>query len=39
VTLGRAGGRDFVVDGLVEVPVAALSEAHEGNLASMLGET
>jgi phosphoribosylformylglycinamidine synthase subunit PurL len=39
VTLGRAGGRDFVVDGLVEVPVAALSEAYEGNLTSMLGET
>ena len=27
------------VDGLVEVPVAALSEAYEGNLTSMLGET
>jgi phosphoribosylformylglycinamidine (FGAM) synthase-like enzyme len=39
VTLGRAGGRDFVVDGLVEVPVADLSEAYEGNLTSMLGET
>ena len=39
VTLGRAGGRDFVLDGLVEVPVAALSEAYEGNLTSMLGET
>ncbi len=39
VTLGRAGGRDFVVDGLVEVPVAALSGAYEGNLSSMLGDT
>ena len=39
VTLGRAGGRDFVVDGLVEVPVAACSEAYEGNLSSMLGDT
>jgi phosphoribosylformylglycinamidine synthase subunit PurL len=38
VTLGRAGGPDFVVDGLVDVPVAALIEAHEGNLAAALGE-
>jgi hypothetical protein len=38
VTLGRAGGADFVVDGLVDVPVAALIEAHEGNLATALGE-
>jgi phosphoribosylformylglycinamidine synthase II len=38
VALGRVGGGDFVVDGLVDVPVAALTEAHEGNLALALGE-
>jgi phosphoribosylformylglycinamidine (FGAM) synthase-like enzyme len=38
VTLGRAGGDDFVVDGLVDMPLARLTEAHEGNLAQALGE-
>jgi phosphoribosylformylglycinamidine synthase subunit PurL len=37
--LGRAGGERFVVGSLIEVPVRALVEAHEGNLALQLGES
>ena len=36
--LGQAGGDRFVVDGLVDLPVAALGEAAERNLAGVLGE-
>jgi phosphoribosylformylglycinamidine synthase len=39
VTLGRAGGGDFVVDGLVDVSMDDLGQAYEGNLASWLGES
>jgi phosphoribosylformylglycinamidine synthase subunit PurL len=38
VVLGRAGGERFALGQLVDLPVHALSEAHDGNLASMLGE-
>jgi len=36
--LGRAGGDRFRLGELVDLPLAALSGAHEGNLARMLGE-
>jgi phosphoribosylformylglycinamidine synthase len=37
--LGRAGGDRFTLGQLVDLPLHALSEAHDGNLASMLGES
>jgi phosphoribosylformylglycinamidine synthase len=37
--LGRAGGERFVAGALVDLPLAALQEAHEGNLARLLGES
>ena len=36
--LGRAGGERVTVGPLLDLPVGALSEAHEGNLALALGE-
>ena len=36
--LGRAGGERVTLGALLDLPVAALSEAHEGNLALALGE-
>jgi phosphoribosylformylglycinamidine synthase len=39
VVLGRAGGADFVLGDLVDLPLAALAEAHEGNLARLLGDS
>ena len=36
--LGRAGGDRFVLEGLVDLPVAALGEAAERNLAGALGD-
>ena len=36
--LGRAGGERVPVGSLLDLPVGALSEAHEGNLALALGE-
>jgi phosphoribosylformylglycinamidine synthase len=36
--LGRAGGERVTLGQLLDLPVAALSEAHEGNLALALGE-
>jgi phosphoribosylformylglycinamidine synthase subunit PurL len=36
--LGRAGGDRFVLGDLVDLPVGAVREAHDGNLALMLGE-
>jgi len=38
VVLGRAGGDRVTVGPLLDLPVTALSEAHEGNLALALGE-
>ncbi|HEX4126314.1 MAG TPA: phosphoribosylformylglycinamidine synthase subunit PurL [Acidimicrobiales bacterium] len=37
--LGRAGGDRVALGALVDLPVAALAEAHEGNLALVLGES
>jgi phosphoribosylformylglycinamidine synthase II len=37
--LGRAGGDRFAVGELVDLPLEALTEAHEGNLARLLGES
>ncbi len=37
--LGRAGGDRVALGALVDLPVAALAEAHEGNLALALGES
>ena len=37
--LGRAGGDRFGVGDLLDLPLAALSEAHEENLAHLLGES
>jgi phosphoribosylformylglycinamidine synthase len=37
--LGRAGGDRVTMGTLVDLPVAALAEAHEGNLALALGES
>jgi phosphoribosylformylglycinamidine synthase II len=37
--LGRAGGDRVRLGELVDLPVSALSQAHEGNLAQMLGDT
>jgi phosphoribosylformylglycinamidine (FGAM) synthase-like enzyme len=39
VVLGQAGGDRVALGGLLDLPVAALSEAHEGNLALALGES
>jgi phosphoribosylformylglycinamidine synthase subunit PurL len=39
VVLGRAGGDRFVLGELVDLPVTALREAHEGNLAELLGDS
>ena len=36
--LGPAGGARFTLGGLVDLPIEALHEAHEGNLALALGE-
>ena len=36
--LGPAGGARFTLGDLVDLPVEALREAHEGNLALALGE-
>ena len=36
--LGPAGGARFTLGGLVDLPIEALREAHEGNLALALGE-
>ena len=37
--LGRAGGERFAVGALVDLPLQALHDAHEGNLAHLLGES
>ncbi len=37
--VGRAGGDRFCLGDLVDLPLDALCEAHEGNLAKMLGES
>jgi phosphoribosylformylglycinamidine synthase len=37
--LGRAGGDRFTLGDLVDLPLASLSEAHEGNLARLLGDS
>jgi phosphoribosylformylglycinamidine synthase len=37
--VGRAGGDRFCLGDLVDLPLDALCEAHEGNLARMLGES
>jgi phosphoribosylformylglycinamidine synthase len=37
--VGRAGGNRFRVGELIDLPLGALTEAHEGNLAQLLGET
>jgi phosphoribosylformylglycinamidine synthase len=37
-TLGRVGGDRFTLGSLVEMPLEALVEAHEGNLAALLGD-
>jgi phosphoribosylformylglycinamidine synthase len=37
--LGRAAGDRFRAGELVDLPVGALSQAHEGNLAALLGDT
>jgi phosphoribosylformylglycinamidine synthase subunit PurL len=37
--LGRAGGDRFVVGDLVDLPLEALDDAHEGNLAQLLGDS
>jgi phosphoribosylformylglycinamidine synthase len=39
VVLGRAGGDRFVLDGLVDVALEELREAHEGSLAKALGDS
>jgi phosphoribosylformylglycinamidine synthase len=38
VVVGRAGGRRFSLGSLVDLPLQAVVEAHEGNLARMLGD-
>jgi len=37
--LGRAGGERLVAGELADLPLSALCEAHEGNLARLLGES
>ncbi len=37
--LGRAFGERFIVEHLVDLPLSALGEAYEGNLARQLGES
>jgi hypothetical protein len=37
--LGETGGPRAVIDGAVDVPVAALAEAWEGAIPRLLGET
>jgi phosphoribosylformylglycinamidine synthase subunit PurL len=37
--LGRAGGERFAVGELIDLPLARLVEAHEGNLARLLGDS
>jgi phosphoribosylformylglycinamidine synthase len=37
--LGEAGGERLVVGDLLDLPVAALREAHEGNLAHLLADS
>jgi phosphoribosylformylglycinamidine (FGAM) synthase-like enzyme len=37
--LGRAGGDRFTVGDLVDLPLEALADAYEGNLARLLGES
>jgi len=37
--LGRAGGDRFALGGLVDLPLEALREAEEGNLARVLGDS
>ena len=37
--LGRAGGDRLVVGDLLDLPVGAVRQAHEGNLARLLGES
>jgi phosphoribosylformylglycinamidine synthase II len=36
--LGRAGGDRFALGDLVDLPLTSLGEAHEGNLARLLGD-
>jgi hypothetical protein len=36
--LGRVGGLRLTLGKLVDLPVSAVAEAHEGHLAQMLGE-
>ena len=38
-SLGRAGGDRVVVGDLLDLPLEALREAHEGNLAQLLGDS
>jgi phosphoribosylformylglycinamidine synthase len=38
VAIGRATGDRFALGDLVDLPLSALREAHEGNLARMLGD-
>jgi phosphoribosylformylglycinamidine synthase subunit PurL len=37
--LGRAGGDRFVVGDLLDLPAEAVRQAHEGNLARLMGES
>ena len=37
--LGRAGGDRVTLGDLVDLPLGALTEAHEGNLARLLGDS
>jgi hypothetical protein len=37
--LGRAGGDRVTLGDLVDLPLASLVEAHEGNLARLLGDS
>jgi phosphoribosylformylglycinamidine synthase len=39
LVLGRAGGDRVVVGDLLDLPVGALREAHEGNLARLVGDS
>jgi phosphoribosylformylglycinamidine synthase len=39
VVLGRAGGARVALGDLVDLPLASLDEAHEGNLARLLGDS
>jgi len=36
--IGRAGGDRFRLESVVDLPVSALQDAHEGNLSRLLGE-